>query len=79
MSERYRDVLLDFLCDLDRYVRMLFALCVTFVGLLFVSLTLVSPGTATFVIIVVDIVSLVVVGAASLGVLLLCRRKTEGV
>ena len=77
MSERYRDVLLDHLCDLDRYVRGLFALSITFVGLLFVSLTLVSPGSATFVIIVVDLVSLLVVAAASLGILLLCRRKTE--
>jgi hypothetical protein len=72
-SRGFRDVLLDQLYAVESSIRALFGLCVVLFVLLLVSLRFVPPGTATYVIIVVDLVSLVVVGALSGGALLACR------
>lgn len=69
----FRHVLLDHICAVERGIRALFGLCVVLFVLMLVSLTVVASGSATYVIVIVNLVSLVIIGGISGGLLLVCR------
>lgn len=73
MKRRFRDVVLDHLCAYEQALRALFGLCAIVFVLLLVSLTVVEPGTATYVVVVVDLVSVALVGAIVVLILRACR------
>lgn len=68
-KKSFWEVLKDRVCSLEPLIRAVFSISLALIVLLFVSLTVVGPSSATFVIVVLDLVGLVVI-AAMTGVLL---------
>lgn len=68
-EKRFRDILLDRVCDLRPFIWVVFGLCCAVFLLLLVSLVVVDSSSPTYPIIVVDLVSVVVIGIGS-GILL---------
>ncbi|WP_435361676.1 hypothetical protein [Haloarchaeobius sp. DFWS5] len=75
MNRGFRDVLLDNLCAHENALWTVFGLCGVLFLFLLVSLTVVEPGSATYVIVVVDLVSVAVVGALTSTVLRYCQPE----
>ncbi|QLH81995.1 hypothetical protein [Halosimplex pelagicum] len=77
MSGGGREAALKYLCQHRASFKFLFAGAVTFLLFHFVSLTVVEPGTPSYVITVVNIVSLGVLLVISLVVIIGCQRFAE--
>lgn len=77
MSKRFSEVFMDHVCHQKSKVQGLFGLCGVIFLLLFVSLTVVESGSATYVITVVDLVSVTVVGGIAGITLVACQRRQE--
>jgi hypothetical protein len=75
MKGGFRETLLDNLCAHESGLWALFGLCGVFVPLLLVSLFVVEPESATYVIVVLDLVSVSVIGAVTGGLLRYCQPK----
>lgn len=75
MTRGYWDVVLDTACANESALWAVFGLCgVLFLALL-VSLTVVSEGSATYYIVLIDMLSLAVVGLVSITVLRKCQPE----
>jgi Na+/proline symporter len=77
MSKRFSQILFDHICQQESTLRGLFALCSVVFLLLFVSLGVVTRGTATYVITVVDLVSVTVIGSIAGTLLIVCQRRRD--
>lgn len=73
MDRGYWDIVFDTLCAHESGLWALFGLCSVVFLLLLVSLTVVSPDSATYVIVVVDLLSVAVVGLVAITVLRKCQ------
>lgn len=67
----------DVLCGFRHQFRLLFMVSVLSLVILGTALTLIESGTGTYVITVLQLVTFVVVGSFSLGMMVLCARKNE--
>jgi hypothetical protein len=77
MSKRFSQVLIDRVCQQESMLRSLFAICSAVFLLLLVSLGVVASGTATYVITVIDLVSVTVIGSIAGTLLIACQRRRE--
>lgn len=75
MERGYWNVVLDTLCANESALWALFGLCGVIFVLLLVSLAVVSPGSATYVIVLIDMISVAVVGLVSITVLRKCQPE----
>lgn len=75
MERGYWNIVFDTLCANESALWALFGLCGVLFLLLLVSVTVVSPDSATYYIILVDLVSVAVVGLVSVTVLRKCQPK----
>ncbi|WP_137289138.1 hypothetical protein [Natronorubrum halophilum] len=73
MSE---ETFVDVLCRSRHRFRLLFMVSVLSLLILGAALTAIERGTSTYVITVVQIVTFVVVGSFSLGMMVLCSRRS---
>lgn len=77
MSKRFSQVLVDHICRQESILQGLLALCGVVFLVLIVSLTVVESGSATYVITVIDLVSVTVVGVITGAMLRTCRARRE--
>ncbi len=77
MARTFREVLLDHLCEFEAQFRALFGLCGIIFLLLLVSLSVVEPGSHTYVIVIIDLISIAMIGAASIVILIICERREQ--
>lgn len=75
MDKRFSEVLIDHLCRQESKLQGLFALCSVVFLFLLVSLTVVERGSATYVITIIDLVSVTVVGGIAGIVMITCQRR----
>lgn len=75
MKRGFFDVLLDNLCAHESGLWAVFGICGVLLPLLLVSLTVVEPGSATYVIVIVDLATVAVVGTATASVLKVCQPE----
>lgn len=78
MSKRFSHVLIDHLCQQESVLQGIVALCSVVFVLLFVSLSVTESGSATYVIVIVDLVSVVGIGAIVGMLLMICHRRRDG-
>lgn len=67
----------DVLCRSRHKFRLLFMVSVLSLVILGVALPAIEPGTGTYVITVVQLVTFLVVGSFSLGMMVLCSRRAD--
>jgi hypothetical protein len=77
MNRSFSQVLIDHICQLESVLRGIFALCVVVFLFLLVSLSVVSSGSATYVVIIVDLVSVTVIGVIAAVLLVACQRRRK--
>lgn len=68
---------LDVLCDFRKHFRLLFMVTLLSIGILLISLQYVEPGSGTYVITLVQLVTFGAIFLVSAGLMLLCGRKTD--
>lgn len=76
-DDNFAAALLRHVCDQDRLLTGVLALVMLLFLLMLVSLTVVEPGTGTYVIVVLNLVGLVLFGILYGAVLLACRSWEE--
>ncbi|MFC6734100.1 MULTISPECIES: hypothetical protein [unclassified Haladaptatus] len=75
MNRGFRAVVFDNLCAHESALWAVFGLCGVMLPLLLISLTVVEPDSATYVIVILDLISVAVVGAVTGGLLRRCQPK----
>lgn len=65
------------LCDFRRHFRLLFMITFLSIVILFVSLQYVEPGSETYVIALVQLVTFGVIFLGSVGMMVLCGRRAD--
>lgn len=75
MERGYWDIVFDTLCAHESGLWALFGLSSIIFILLLVSLTVVQPDSATYVIVIVDLISVAIVGLVAITVLRKCLPK----
>lgn len=75
MADTLHEHMLDVIYRNQAPIRLLFGVCVLFLLLMLVSLRVIERGTATYVITLVNVISLSVIATMCLALLLLCRRR----
>lgn len=75
MTKGYFKTVLDIFCSNQRAIRALLGISVVFFAMMMVSLLVVEPGSATYVISVVNMVTLAVIAVGCLLLLFRCRRR----
>lgn len=78
MSKSFSHVLIDHLCQQESVLQGIFALCSVVFVLLIISLNIVESGSATYVIVIVDLVSVIGIGAIVETLLIICRWRRDG-
>lgn len=76
-DERFLDVLLRRVCERYMFLVSVLALLVLTFFLMLVSLFVVEPGTATFVVVVLNLIGTVLFGALFGVLVLACRAREE--
>lgn len=74
-KKSFWEVLKDQVCELEPLVRALFGLSSAVLVLLLISLTVVDRSSATYVIVVVDLVGVIVITAIMAAVLYVCESE----
>lgn len=77
MSQTFRDVLLDHVCQFENGIRYLLGFCVTFLLFMVGSMVVVESGSATYVVAVLNIVGLAIIAVGSGIALFLCQKNKE--
>lgn len=72
MSE---ETFIDVLCRFRHQFRLIFMVSVLSVVILGTALTVIEGGTDTYVITVLQLLTLVIIGSFSFGMMVLCARK----
>jgi hypothetical protein len=75
MAGKYDKSFLDHLCDYEQGWRLLFTFSVGFLGLMVLWLVVMEPGSATYVVTVMNVVGLSVLAVLSGSILTRCRRQ----
>lgn len=75
MERGYWDIVFDRLCAYESGLWALFGLCGVLFLFLLVSMTVVEPDSATYVIILVDLISVSTVGLISITILRKCQPE----
>lgn len=75
MADTFREYLFDVIYRNQAPIRLLIGVCVLFLLLMLVSLRVTERGTATYVITLVNVISLSAIATVCLALLLLCRRR----
>ena len=73
--EMPQDSFLHHLCEYTPQFSMLLGICLFILALSGVSLAFVRPGTATYVVVLMNIAGLLVFSALFGGLILLCKRQ----
>jgi hypothetical protein len=75
MEQGYWDIVFDTLCANESALWALVGICGVIFLLLLVSLTVVSQDSATYVVVLIDMLSVAVVGLVSITVLRKCQPE----
>lgn len=71
------ETFIDVLCRSHHQFRLLFMVSVLSVVILGTALMVIERGTGTYVITVLQLVTLIVIGSFSFGMMVLCTRKNK--